>query len=70
MPTQATARSDAQGDVLVILGIAGDLARVKTFRSLYRLEGRGEIRWPIIGVVGGGRTLERPDAVEGLERIG
>ena len=28
-------------DVLVVFGITGDLAKVMTFRSLYRLERRG-----------------------------
>ncbi len=30
-----------QADIFVIFGITGDLARVMTFRSLYRLEKRG-----------------------------
>jgi glucose-6-phosphate 1-dehydrogenase len=37
-------------DVLVIFGITGDLARVMTFRSLYRLESRGLLELPIVGV--------------------
>jgi glucose-6-phosphate 1-dehydrogenase len=37
-------------DVLVIFGISGDLAKVMTFRSLYRLERRGLIDCPIVGV--------------------
>ena len=37
-------------DVLVIFGITGDLAKVMTFRSLYRLEGRGLLSCPIVGV--------------------
>lgn len=37
-------------DVLVIFGITGDLARVMTFRSLYRLEERGLLSCPIVGV--------------------
>jgi glucose-6-phosphate 1-dehydrogenase len=37
-------------DVLVIFGITGDLARVMTFRSLYRLESRGLLDCPIVGV--------------------
>jgi glucose-6-phosphate 1-dehydrogenase len=40
----------AQADVLVIFGITGDLARVMTFRSLYRLEERGLLDCPIVGV--------------------
>ncbi len=38
------------GDVLVVFGITGDLARVMTFRSLYRLEQRGMLDCPIVGV--------------------
>jgi len=38
------------GDVLVIFGITGDLARVMTFRSLYRLEQRGLLDCAIVGV--------------------
>jgi glucose-6-phosphate 1-dehydrogenase len=34
----------------VIFGITGDLARKMTFRSLYRLEQRGRIDFPIVGV--------------------
>ena len=37
-------------DVFVIFGITGDLAKVMTFRSLYRLEARGLLDCPIIGV--------------------
>ena len=38
------------GDVLVIFGITGDLAKVMTFHSLYRLEARGLLTGPIVGV--------------------
>jgi glucose-6-phosphate 1-dehydrogenase len=37
-------------DVFVIFGITGDLAKVMTFHSLYRLERRGLLRCPIVGV--------------------
>jgi glucose-6-phosphate 1-dehydrogenase len=37
-------------DVLVVFGISGDLAKVMTFRSLYRLERRGLLSCPIVGV--------------------
>jgi glucose-6-phosphate 1-dehydrogenase len=37
-------------DLLVIFGITGDLARRMTFRALYRLERRGLLDGPIIGV--------------------
>lgn len=37
-------------DVLVIFGITGDLAHKMTFRALYRLEERGQLDCPIVGV--------------------
>ena len=37
-------------DVFVIFGITGDLAKVMTFRSLYRLEERKLLHCPIVGV--------------------
>ena len=37
-------------DVLVIFGISGDLAKVMTFHSLYRLEKRDLLDCPIVGV--------------------
>jgi glucose-6-phosphate 1-dehydrogenase len=37
-------------DVFVVFGISGDLAKVMTFHSLYRLERRGLLSCPIIGV--------------------
>ena len=44
--------SEAQkpADVLVVFGITGDLARVMTFRSIYRLDLRGLLDCPIVGV--------------------
>src|SRR4026207_1238773 len=48
------------GDVLVIFGITGDLARVMTFRSLYRLEGRGLLDCPIVGAGFDDWTLGKP----------
>jgi glucose-6-phosphate 1-dehydrogenase len=39
-----------RADRLVIFGITGDLAKVMTFRSLYRLEERGLLDCPILGV--------------------
>jgi glucose-6-phosphate 1-dehydrogenase len=44
----ASDRKDA--DVFVAFGITGDLAKVMTFRSLYRLERRGLLTCPIVGV--------------------
>ena len=48
----STQGSDQQhpADVLVVFGITGDLARVMTFRSLYRLEARGLLDCPVVGV--------------------
>jgi glucose-6-phosphate 1-dehydrogenase len=40
----------AAADVLVVFGITGDLAKVMTFHSLYRLEARGLLDCPIVGV--------------------
>src|ERR1700759_4287820 len=40
----------AEADALVIFGITGDLARKMTFRSLYRLEQRGLLDLPVVGV--------------------
>jgi len=42
--------SEGAADVFVIFGITGDLAKVMTFHSLYRLEERGLIDCPIVGV--------------------
>ena len=50
---EARRRRDGRGngaDVLVVFGITGDLAKVMTFRSLYRLEQRGLLDCPIVGV--------------------
>jgi glucose-6-phosphate 1-dehydrogenase len=50
--TRAASDSEGQatGDVLVVFGITGDLAKVMTFRSLYRLEARKMLDCPIVGV--------------------
>jgi glucose-6-phosphate 1-dehydrogenase len=42
--------SQQLADVFVIFGITGDLAKVMTFNSLYRLEQRGLLNCPIVGV--------------------
>src|ERR1044072_4614053 len=54
-PAQAAAAPDRSGttrpaDVFVAFGITGDLAKGMTFRSLYRLEQRGLLDCPIVGV--------------------
>jgi glucose-6-phosphate 1-dehydrogenase len=46
-------------DVLVIFGITGDLAKVMTFRSLYRLERRGLLHCPVVGVAVDDWTVEQ-----------
>jgi glucose-6-phosphate 1-dehydrogenase len=46
-------------DVLVVFGITGDLAKVMTFHSLYRLEQRGLLDCPIVGVAFDDWTLEQ-----------
>jgi glucose-6-phosphate 1-dehydrogenase len=52
-------REPQAADVLVVFGITGDLARVMTFRSLYRLEARGLLDCPVIGVAGDDWSLDR-----------
>jgi glucose-6-phosphate 1-dehydrogenase len=46
----ASTTGTAVADVFVVFGISGDLAKVMTFHSLYRLERRGLLDCPIIGV--------------------
>jgi glucose-6-phosphate 1-dehydrogenase len=54
--------SDTDGaqsaDVFVVFGITGDLAKVMTFHSLYRLERRGLLDCPIVGVAGDDWTVD------------
>jgi glucose-6-phosphate 1-dehydrogenase len=45
-------------DAFVIFGITGDLAKVMTFHSLYRLERRGLLSCPIVGVAVSDWSLE------------
>ncbi|MBV8218617.1 MAG: glucose-6-phosphate dehydrogenase, partial [Solirubrobacterales bacterium] len=47
---RAEAAEGQVADVFVIFGITGDLAKVMTFHSLYRLEQRDLLRCPIVGV--------------------
>src|SRR5881392_4129582 len=51
-PAVAAQASEPQrrADAFVIFGITGDLAKVMTFHSLYRLERRGLLNCPILGV--------------------
>jgi glucose-6-phosphate 1-dehydrogenase len=46
-------------DVLVVFGLTGDLAKVMTFNSLYRLERRGLLSVPVVGVAGDEWTVEQ-----------
>ncbi|MGZ4534216.1 MAG: glucose-6-phosphate dehydrogenase [Nocardioidaceae bacterium] len=46
----ATETPPRAADVFVVFGITGDLARVMTFLSLYRLEKRGLLQCPVVGV--------------------
>src|SRR5262245_23405593 len=55
----AAAGGETPGDVLVAFGITGDLARQMTLRSLYRLERRGLLRAPVVGVAVDDWTVDR-----------
>jgi glucose-6-phosphate 1-dehydrogenase len=59
-------------DVLVVFGISGDLAKVMTFRSLYRLERRGLLTCPVVGVAVDDWTTEdlRQHARKAIEGTG
>jgi glucose-6-phosphate 1-dehydrogenase len=46
----ASNHADKAADVLAIFGISGDLARKMTLKALYRLEERGKLGCPIVGV--------------------
>jgi glucose-6-phosphate 1-dehydrogenase len=49
---QQAGATEQPADRLVIFGITGDLAKVMTFHSLYRLEQRRLLDCPIVGVAG------------------
>jgi glucose-6-phosphate 1-dehydrogenase len=51
--------SPASADVFVAFGITGDLARVMTFQALYRLEQRGLLECPVIGVAADDWTVDQ-----------
>jgi glucose-6-phosphate 1-dehydrogenase len=61
-----------QADALVIFGITGDLAKKMTLRSLYRLEARGLLDCPIVGVAVEDWSIERlrEHAHEAIETAG
>ncbi len=71
-PTTDRRQSPAVADVLVIFGITGDLAKVMTFHSLYRLERRGLLSCPIVGVAVNDWSVEdlRTHAREAIEARG
>src|SRR5947209_8624244 len=48
-----------EADALVVFGITGDLARKMTFRALYRLEQRGLLSSPVIGVAVDAMSLDQ-----------
>src|SRR5438067_6863147 len=56
--TPGKAGRNAPADVFVTFGITGDLAKVMTFHSLYRLELRGLLGCPIVGVAVDDWTVE------------
>jgi len=49
---------NSASDLLVIFGITGDLARKMTFQALYRLERRGLLQCPIVGVASDDISVE------------
>jgi glucose-6-phosphate 1-dehydrogenase len=61
-----------EADVLVVFGITGDLAKVMTFRSLYRLDERGLLDCPIVGVAVDDWSVDqlRQRAHESIEATG
>jgi glucose-6-phosphate 1-dehydrogenase len=59
MTSTAAGHETRPADVLVVFGITGDLAKVMTFRSLYRLEKRGALTCPVVGVAVDDWTLDQ-----------
>jgi glucose-6-phosphate 1-dehydrogenase len=59
-------------DALVVFGITGDLAKVMTFHSLYRLDRRGLLNCPIVGVAVNEWSVDqlRSRAREAIENTG
>ena len=64
--------STKTGDALVVFGITGDLAKKMTLRSLYRLERRGLLDCPVIGVAVDDWTTDhlREHALESVRATG
>ena len=61
-----------EADALVVFGITGDLAKKMTFRSLYRLEQRGLLDVPVIGVAVDDWSIDklRQHALDSIEACG
>jgi glucose-6-phosphate 1-dehydrogenase len=70
--SQAASADQRPADVFVVFGITGDLAKVMTFRSLYRLERRGLLQCPIVGVASSDWTVVqlKQRARESIEAAG
>jgi len=73
--TADTSERGQPADVFVAFGITGDLAKVMTFMSLYRLERRGLLDCPILGVAVDDWTVDprcgraaRPEGLRSLRR--
>jgi glucose-6-phosphate 1-dehydrogenase len=71
-PRVSSTDPEEAADALVVFGITGDLAKVMTFRSLYRLEARGLLKCPIVGVAGNDWSVEqlRTAARSAIENTG
>ena len=71
-PVQDEGSATQPADVFVAFGITGDLARVMTFHSLYRLELRGLLSCPIVGVAANDWTRQelRQHARDAIEATG
>ena len=70
--TEAPNQQTQAADALVVFGITGDLAKKMTLRSLYRLERRGLLQVPVIGVAVSDWTVEhlREHAREAIAATG
>src|SRR5436305_15020581 len=68
----STHSSKQDGDALVVFGVTGDLAKKMTLQSLYRLERRGLLNVPVIGVAVDDWTVEqlREHARQSVEACG
>src|SRR5436309_12656888 len=71
-PAQHQDGNAPPADVFVVFGITGDLAKVMTFHSLYRLEKRGLLGCPIVGVAVDDWTVDdlRAHARSAIEACG